>query len=90
MLWHFAESAIDLNLLWCPHQDTLRYFTVIHKGHAGQRHEVIAADVLYVAVCGTSTEVYAQVSTGLPCLRCTSPGTGFVMAFVITGKAGLG
>lgn len=84
------SNVINLNRQCCLHPNTLRCFTVIHKGHAGQRREVIAAEVLPFIVYGTSTEVCTQVLTGLPCLRCTSLGTGFIMAIVTTGKAGLG
>lgn len=85
-----AENVRKLNRQCCLHPNTLRCFTVIHKGHAGQRREVIAAEVLHFTVYGTSTVVCAQVLTGVPCLQCTSLGTGFIMGIVITGKVGLG
>lgn len=63
---------------------------MIPKGLAGQRHEVMAAEVLHVTGYGMSPEVQEQVLTGLPCLRCPSLGTGFIVAIVIIGKVGLG
>lgn len=63
--WHVAENDINLIFQCILHQWNITHtvFMVIHKGHAGQRHEVIATEILDVTVYGTSTGcVHASIN----------------------------
>lgn len=56
VVYDVAGNVRKLNHQCFRHPNTLRCFTVMHKGHAGQRREVTAAEVLHFTVYRTSTE----------------------------------